>query len=121
MDFDKAISTHADWKNKLSNYLNHPDRTLHHSEIALDNKCELGKWIEGAGKEFGTLPEFAAVKSHHANFHRIASRIVQRANAGETVSHELLLGGKSEFVAASAAVVRALMALRAKVGKSVTV
>ena len=66
-------------------------------------------------------PEFATVKSNHADFHKIAARIVQRANSGEKVSHELVLGGKSEFVIASAAVVRSLMALKSKVNKPVSV
>lgn len=87
----------------------------------MDYKCELGKWLEGEGKQFGSLPEFATVKSNHANFHKIAAGIVQRANSGEKVSHELVLGGKSEFVIASTAVVRSLMALKSKVNKPVSV
>jgi len=119
MDFEKAINAHADWKNKLSKYLDNPDQSLQSAEIALENKCELGKWIEGDGKQFAGKPEFATMKSHHANFHKIAAKIVHRANSGEKVSHELTLGGKSEFVSASTAVVRAIMALRAKIEKPV--
>jgi methyl-accepting chemotaxis protein len=119
MDFDHAIAAHASWKAKLAKYLKSPDHSLQPAEIALDNQCELGKWIAGEGKKFANLEEYRTVKSNHARFHRVASNIVQRANAGEQVAEEIALGTKSDFASASSAVVRAIMALKMKVGTPV--
>ena len=115
MDFDQAIAAHAAWKNKLSKYLANPDQSLQPAEIALDNRCELGKWIAGEGQKFASLSEYSSVKSNHARFHKVAADIVQRANAGQEVSEEVVLGAKNEFGAASSAVVRSIMALKSKV------
>jgi len=116
MDFDQAIAAHSAWKGKLSKYLQNPDRSLQPTEIAVDDRCDLGKWIAGEGKKFAKLPEYAAVKSDHTRFHKVAASIVQRANAGEKVAEEVALGAKSEFAVASSAVVRSIMSLKAKVG-----
>jgi hypothetical protein len=121
MDFDHAIAAHAAWKNKLAKYLKTPDHSLQPSEVALENRCDLGKWIDGEGKKFAKLPEYASVKSDHARFHKVAAGIVQRANAGEQVAEEVALGAKSEFASASSEVVRAIMALKSKVGTPVSV
>ena len=115
MEFDQAIAAHAAWKSKLAKYLKNPDHSLEPSKVAADDQCELGKWIAGEGRKFTKLPEFATVKSDHARFHKAAASVVQRADAGQNVSEEVVLGGKSEFAMASASVVRSIMALKAKV------
>ncbi len=115
MDFDEAIAAHSVWKKKLSKYLANPDHSLHPEEIAPDDRCELGKWIAAEGKKHAKLPEYTAVKSGHARFHKVAADIVQRANAGQHVAEEAALGAKSEFAAVSSAVVLAIMALKSKV------
>jgi hypothetical protein len=121
MDFDQAIAAHAAWKGKLSQYLAKPDKSLQPSEIALDNRCDLGKWIAGEGKQYAKIREYEAVKSSHAQFHKVAADIVQRANSGKAVAEEVALGAKSEFATASSAVVRAIMALKSKIRATVSV
>ncbi len=91
------------------------------AQVALDNACDLGKWLAGEGKQFASVPEFAKVKSDHSRFHKVAAQVVERANAGEHLVEEVSLGAKSEFASASNAVVRSLMALKSKVGTTVSV
>jgi hypothetical protein len=121
MDFDHAIAAHSSWKQKLSNYLREPDRSLDPSEVSSDSRCDLGKWLAGEGKKFMRHPEYGAVVSEHARFHKAAPEIVRRANAGEHLVDETALGGKSDFASASTAVVRSLVALKSKVGTLVGV
>lgn len=121
MDFDHAVAAHSSWKQKLSKYLQKPDHSLDPSEVARDNQCDLGKWLAGEGKKFARHPEYGAVVSDHARFHKVAADIVRRANAGEHVADETALGTKSEFASASSAVVRSIMALKSKVGTLVGV
>ncbi len=121
MDFDHAIAAHSAWKSKLANYLKKPDRSLRAADIAAENACELGKWIAGEGKQFARLPEYSTVKSEHARFHKVAANVVERAKAGQHVEEEVALGAKSEFGTVSNAVVRAIVALKSKVGTTVGV
>jgi len=114
MDFDHAIAAHSSWKSKLDGYLKNPDHSLKPAEVGLDDHCDLGKWIVGEGKQFSKLPEYVSLKSEHSRFHKAAASVIQHADAGQNVSEEIALGGKSEFSLASAAVVRAIMALKSK-------
>ena len=117
MDFDQAIAAHSSWKAKLRTYLAKPDRSLTASEVAQDNKCDLGKWLAGEGKAFANLPEFQTLRTEHSRFHKAAGEVVHHADSGKNTSEEVALGGKSEFSSASSAVVNALMAMKNKVAK----
>jgi hypothetical protein len=115
MNFEQAILAHRKWKDRLNGYLAKPDRSLLATEVAADNKCELGKWISGDGAKHASLQEFQMLRSEHARFHRAAADVIRKADAGQSVSGETALGGKSEFSAASIAVVKAIVELRKKV------
>ena len=117
MDFDQAISAHSNWKAKLRAYLTKPDRSLSPSEIAQDNKCELGKWIHGEGAHHANLPEFQTLRDEHAHFHKTAAEVVRKADSGQNMTEETALGSKSEFATASSRVVSAIMGIKAKVAK----
>jgi methyl-accepting chemotaxis protein len=99
---------------RLASYLKKPDQSLQPTEIALDTKCDLGTWLVGEGMRFSSRQEFAKLKAEHARFHKATAKVVRRANTGGVVTQELLLGSKSEFVAASTAVVQALMTMKSK-------
>jgi hypothetical protein len=115
MNFDQAISAHVRWKGKLKEYLAKPNGSLSPAAVALDNKCDLGKWIAEEGAKHANLAEFQAVRSEHARFHKIAADIVHRADSGQKLTEEVVLGSKSEFAGASARVVNAIVALKGKV------
>jgi methyl-accepting chemotaxis protein len=112
MDFDQAIAAHSSWKRKLSTYLQKPDGSLKPAEVALDNKCDLGKWIAGEGAKFSSLKEFGLLKTEHTRFHKSAAAIVVRADKGEKVTDEVGFGANSDFGNASAAVVQAIMQMK---------
>lgn len=114
MDFDEAIKAHSAWKIKLSNYLKKPDGSLKANEIQMDNKCALGQWIYGEGAKFSSLPEYNTLKQEHAKFHKAAAQVVTKADSGQNTLEETALGSKSEFAAASSAVVAAIMGIRRK-------
>lgn len=115
MDFDQAITAHTNWKSKLRAYLAKPDHSLVPSEVAMDNKCELGKWINGEGSKHASLPEFQTLRTQHTHFHKAAADVIRHADSGQNTSEEVALGGKSEFSSASSAVVSAIMAIKSKV------
>ncbi|HUO26906.1 MAG TPA: CZB domain-containing protein [Candidatus Aquilonibacter sp.] len=117
MNFDEAITAHADWKRKLSRYIQHPDHSLKAAEVSTDNKCALGQWIYGEGAKHAALPEYSKLKSEHQRFHKAAAAVITKADSGVNESEEIALGGKSDFSTTSASVVTAIMAMKAKAGK----
>jgi methyl-accepting chemotaxis protein len=118
MDFNKAIQVHADWKQKLSKYIQKPDGSLKSEDVCLDNKCILGKWIYGEGTHCSHLSEYQKLKDSHAKFHKEASEIIKRVNMGVNVSEEIMLGSSSPFTNASKEVASLLLALKGKMAKN---
>lgn len=116
MNFDDAIRAHANWKMKLARYIQRPDHSLKPAEVALDSRCDLGKWLDGEGGRYSSLPEFSKLKREHQRFHKEAAAVISRADSGTDESEEVALGAKSEYGAASSAVVSAIMAMKAKAG-----
>jgi Chemoreceptor zinc-binding domain len=112
MDFDQAIAAHGAWKKKLADYLVKRDGSLNPSAAALDSKCPLGEWIHGEGLKYAKHPEFSALKNEHARFHKAVGDVIHHADAGQSITAETALGSKSEFAAASSAVVLAIMKLK---------
>ena len=112
MNFDEAIAAHSAWKQKLALYLVKPDKSIDSTKLALDNQCDLGKWIYGEGGKLLTNQSFQELKKEHANFHRAAAEVVKRADAGQTVTEEIALGSKSAYAACSSKVVSALVRMK---------
>lgn len=116
MKTEDAILAHARWKTRLTGYLNKPDGSINISELEVDNRCELGKWIHGEAAQKVSAADLAQLKTAHAKFHRAAADIVRKVDAGAPVNQDAMLGFKSDFGAASLAVVNHLKALAAKIG-----
>jgi Chemoreceptor zinc-binding domain len=114
MDFDQAIAAHSAWKTKLKAYLNNPDHSLKPAEIELDDKCALGQWIHGEGRQFLSNASYSTLKMAHAKFHKAAAAVVRKADSGQSVTEEVTLGATSDFTSASSAVVSAIVAMKRK-------
>jgi Chemoreceptor zinc-binding domain len=112
MNFDQAVSAHVQWKSKLATYIAKPDHSLNADTVAKDNECDLGKWLHGEGRKYAKLSEFQKLVTDHARFHVAAADVVRKANAGQKASEEVALGSKSEYAAASNAVVTSLMHMK---------
>jgi len=115
MNFDEAIVAHSTWKRKLREYLAKPDQSLKVSEVGANNKCKLGQWIAGEGREYASLPEFTKLNSEHTRFHKAAADLVRRADNGESVLHEVGIDGTGEFLKTTTHVIAAIAALKQKV------
>jgi hypothetical protein len=114
MDFTQAIHAHVQWKQKLTQYIANPDKSLNSSTVSGDQNCELGKWLHSEGRKFSSSSEFSTLVTDHARFHRAAGDVIKNADAGKNVSQDIQLGADSEFARASTAVITKLMALKSK-------
>ncbi len=116
MDFDQAVAAHTAWKRKLAKYLDKPDGSLEPLAVSVDDACPLGQWIYSMGATLSDFPEYSALRSHHARFHRAAADVVHCANSGQSVDERITIGSQSEFTMASSAVVLAIMAIKKHAG-----
>lgn len=116
MELMQAIAAHIKVKKSLSAYVARPDYSLKAGLVGAIDRCELGRWIIGEGRRYSNVPEFSALVASHARFHRAAADIVSRADSGQALVQETKFESTSEFADSSAAVVRSLMFLYAKIG-----
>ncbi len=114
LNFDNAITAHAKWKLTLSCYIARPDRSLTPTTVEKPDGCELGKWLNGEGQKYSKTPEFSTLVSEHTRFHKAAADVIRQADMGKDVKESITLGSKSEFAAASSAVVNALMHMKSR-------
>jgi hypothetical protein len=85
LDIDTAIAAHENWKLRLQNYLNKKStEDLKPEVVCLDDRCDLGKWLHGPGRQrLGKYPAFSILIARHKFFHVQASTIVALAQAGD--------------------------------------
>lgn len=89
----QAIEAHLSWKRRLDDYLQgRSAETLRVHEVCLDNRCELGTWIHGSGKQrFGEIELFRQLLEEHAKFHWQASKVVEAHQSGDTARASAIL------------------------------
>jgi len=110
MNAEAAIKAHVEWKGKLRAYLSAPNKSLNPVEIEKDNKCELGKWLHSEGAKHAGKQTYKDLVVEHAKFHKAAADVVRRADAGQKVMEETMLGNKSTFSSVSGKVVELIIA-----------
>ena len=115
MDMMQAITAHIRVKRTLSSYLARPDHSLNASQVGATDQCNLGKWIIGEGRRYSSMQEYRALLISHRRFHQAAEEVVRRADSGQVMDQEIALDSTSEYAAASAEVVRALMFLYGRI------
>lgn len=114
MNFDEAIVAHAEWKLKLTLYLQ-GDGNLDHSIVCQDNQCKLGKWIYSDGKKYANEHTYEHLRKVHADFHRCAGMVIQTVDSKKIDEAKNLIAPESEYTKISAIVVEAISAVKKRV------
>ncbi len=85
IDIDTAIAAHENWKLRLQNYLEgRSSEDLRAEVVCLDDRCDLGRWLHGTGRErLGKYTAFSVLVARHKYFHVQASTVVAQAQAGQ--------------------------------------
>jgi hypothetical protein len=79
LDFPKWVAAHRNWRRRLSDYIQgNSQEELEEAVVCRDDRCDLGKWINGSGGRFyGALPVFGKLRNHHTDFHLSAGKVVR--------------------------------------------
>jgi hypothetical protein len=117
LNFQSAIEAHLRWKTRLSDLVNgRSNEAIDADALARDDKCVLGQWIHSVGDaRYGSNPEFTALRSLHAAFHRHAGDVARMAHGGNHAQARTLLD-TGPYAKASVQVVRQLAILWRKLG-----
>lgn len=70
------------WLINILDQIQRPE-LLDAAEVARDDLCELGQWINGLAAEYGEVPEYIDLKARHTELHRCASEAVSLAQKGK--------------------------------------
>ncbi|HEY9080343.1 CZB domain-containing protein [Magnetovibrio sp.] len=82
MDFSQITHMHISWLQDILSNIQNPAR-LDPDQIARDDACELGKWINSVDARYRHLPEYAELDTVHRELHQAASDAVVLAQAGK--------------------------------------
>lgn len=95
IDIDTAIAAHENWKLRLQNYIDgKSSEDLKPEVICLDDRCDLGKWLHGPGRDrLGNYPAFSVLVARHKYFHVQASTVVAQQLGGEADKARRTLDG----------------------------
>lgn len=100
-DFDTAVAAHKVWLRHLEFFMDgiEPDR------VDLDTAgdaglCSLGQWLDGSGRQYGSLPHFARLVAVHREFHHIAAEIVRYVREERIAEADVLLKGRMSELSA---------------------
>ena len=116
MNFDDAIKAHTFWKVTLR-WLINGQKPASGLKPGSSTDCELGQWILGAGSLFQQLPAYQALIHEHAEFHRIADRVVTTFESGKIDEARAMLAPEGSFSVSSAKTIDAIKALQTSVAK----
>ncbi|MBN2692589.1 MAG: CZB domain-containing protein [Burkholderiaceae bacterium] len=89
LNFFSATNAHKAWKKRLHDCVSGQCPTLDPDSIALDNRCDLGKWLYGVRDSRPVLSAetqrlFTRLLEDHAAFHLCAASVARQAMANQT-------------------------------------
>lgn len=95
---NKAVGAHGAWKLKLRTAITHGRSEVTPEIVRQDNQCEFGKWLYGpeVSAELRAGVPYGVVKRLHAEFHKCAADVLQKAVNGHPGAADLLEGEFSE-------------------------
>lgn len=100
VNLQNAASVHLAWLNRLElaillelSILN-DGHEMNPENIARDDRCDLGKWIHGAGKKYSGVPAFETLRQKHSEFHLVAARVATKVLLEDKPSAQKFLNGE---------------------------
>ncbi len=103
-----AVAAHDEWNRRLTTAINLGSCTTAPTDIAVDDKCAFGQWLYGddLDDDLKAGKPYQVTKRLHADFHDVAARVAELAEAGKKGDAYALLDG--EYSQKSSKLLRAL-------------
>lgn len=102
-EIKKAIGAHGLWKARLVAAIETGKSEFVPEKVCTDNQCDFGKWLYGVTITSAdkTGSHYESVRKLHAEFHKIAAKILELALAGKKDEAKKMMDPGSEFASLS--------------------
>ena len=70
---------HLNWRLRIANMLSGYEHNVNIVDVANPTICGLGKWRNGAGHQYDSLPAMRELDAAHAQFHQVVAKTVESA------------------------------------------
>jgi len=109
-EIESAVAAHSAWKTRLHDAIDKGILEIPIATIKADNQCAFGKWLYSPSiTQSNRSKEYQAVKGAHAEFHGVAAKVAELAQAGNKTEANTLMGLGGEFSRISSKLHQALM------------
>jgi hypothetical protein len=110
-EITKAIGAHGMWKARLRTAIDTGKSDVTAADVGKDNACAFGQWLYGstldpAARSSG---DFKEVQKLHAEFHKVASQVLQLALQGKKAEADKMMVQDSVFSDVSGRLTSAMM------------
>lgn len=79
---DAALTAHTAWKKRLQDAINKGTSEFKVEVVQKDNACQFGQWLYNLPDEDKYSENFSRVKDLHAEFHKTAANVLEKAING---------------------------------------
>jgi hypothetical protein len=107
---DRAIVAHAKWKYRLMAAIDAGQSEWRVADVRADVACEFGTWLAALPLSERLSDRFKQVRSLHADFHVLASNVLELALSGRTAEATTAMALGSRFAVVSSSLVMAVTA-----------
>ncbi|MFN4277837.1 MAG: methyl-accepting chemotaxis protein [Ferrovibrio sp.] len=109
---DKAVSAHAQWKNRLRVAVETRQSDITPDHACKDNLCQFGKWLYGDALGISRAEkgaDYEAIRHMHAEFHVQAAETLKKALAGDRAGYDVDTAPTGRFHIISTELTQALL------------
>jgi hypothetical protein len=112
----RALVAHQGWKDHLRELLYTGSTDIPPEQLAADDRCELGIWLNGpTATELGDPARCATLRTLHAHFHESAARALSLARQGDSPGVLATIAYGGELSTASERLIRELVTWHADI------
>lgn len=85
MDLNEIISFHVKLKIRIRMFIKGVStEALTSRTMAQPELCELGIWLDGAGKKYESSPYYKQLKDAHKELHKYAAEVIKKVEEGDS-------------------------------------
>jgi hypothetical protein len=107
---ERAIVAHARWKYRLMDAIDTGQSEWRVANVRSDSACEFGQWLAAVPLTDRLSDRFKQIQSLHAEFHLLASNVLELALSGRAGEATAAMALGSRFAVVSSSLVMAVTA-----------
>lgn len=106
---DRAIAAHAKWKYRLMEAIETGKSEWRMDVVRTDEACEFGKWLAALPLSLRLSSHVKDVRTLHAEFHTLASNVLELALSGRAAEATAAMAFGSRFALVSSQLTLAVL------------